>query len=97
MDFASWKDRKVLAGALKAIYRAKDADAAKSALEAFDTSHWDEKYPAIAQRWRRNWERHSVLRLSGGRPADHLHHQRHRGAQRKITPRRAHERSFSNR
>jgi putative transposase len=57
MDFASWKDRKVLAGALKAIYRAKDADAAKSALEAFDTSHWGEKYPAIAQSWRRNWER----------------------------------------
>jgi putative transposase len=49
MDFASWKDRKVLAGALKAIYRAKDVDAAKSALEAFDASHWDEKYPAIAQ------------------------------------------------
>ncbi len=57
MDFASWKDRKVLAGALKAIYRAKDADAAKSALEAFETSHWGEKYPAIAQSWRRNWER----------------------------------------
>ena len=57
MDFASWKDRKVLAGALKAIYRAKDADAAKSALEAFDTSHWGQKYPAIAQSWRRNWER----------------------------------------
>jgi hypothetical protein len=29
MDFASWKDRKVLAGALKVIYRAKDADLAR--------------------------------------------------------------------
>jgi putative transposase len=57
MDFASWKDRKVLAGALKAIYRAKDADAARAALEAFDASHWGQKYPAIAQSWRRNWER----------------------------------------
>src|SRR5580692_3466651 len=57
LEFVSWKDRKVLAGALKAIYRAKDADAAKSALEAFDTSHWGQKYPAIAQSWRRNWER----------------------------------------
>src|SRR5271156_4874606 len=57
MDFASWKDRKVIAGALKAIYRAKDADAAKSALETFHTSRWGEKYPAIAQSWRRNWER----------------------------------------
>src|SRR6202522_2270243 len=57
MDFASWKDRKVVAGALKAIYRAKDADAAESALEVFDTGHWGQKYPAIAQSWRRNWER----------------------------------------
>ena len=57
MDFASWKDRKVLAGALKTIYRAKDADAAKAALGAFDASHWGQKYPAIAQSWRRNWER----------------------------------------
>ena len=57
MDFASWKDRKVLAGSLKTIYRAKDADAGKAALEAFDASHRGQKYPAIAQSWRRNWER----------------------------------------
>ena len=54
MDFASWKDRKVLAGALKTIYRANDADAAKAALEAFDASSWRQKYPAVAQSWRRN-------------------------------------------
>ena len=52
-----WKDRKVLAGVLKTIYRAKDADAARAALEAFDASQWGQKYPAIAQSWRRNWER----------------------------------------
>ena len=57
MDFASWKDRKILAGALKAIYRAQDADAARAALEAFDSGPWGRKYPAIAQSWRRNWER----------------------------------------
>ena len=57
MDFASWKDRKALAGALKTIYRAKDADAANVALTAFDASHWGQKYPAITQSWRRNWER----------------------------------------
>ena len=57
MDFASWKDRKALAGALKTIYRAKDADAANVALAAFDAGHWGQKYPAIAQSWRRNWER----------------------------------------
>ena len=57
MDFASWKDRKVLAGVLRTIYRAKDADGARSALETFDASSWGRKYPAIAQSWRRNWER----------------------------------------
>ena len=52
MDFASWKDRKVLAGVLKTIYRAKDADAARAALEGFDASQWGQKHPAIAQSWR---------------------------------------------
>jgi len=55
MDFASWKDRKALAGALKAVYRAIDADAAAKALEDFDAGPWGRKYPAIAQSWRRNW------------------------------------------
>ena len=39
MDFVSWKDRKNLAGALKAIYRATDADAAEKALTAFEEAH----------------------------------------------------------
>jgi putative transposase len=46
MEFASWKDRKAIAGELRAIYRAKDA---------FDAGPWGRKYPAIAQSWRRNW------------------------------------------
>ena len=96
MDFASWKDRKVLAGALKTIYRAKDADAAKRALEAFDASHWGQKYPAIAQSWRRNWERvipffafpEAVRRIIYTTNAIEA-------LKRQITPRRAHARSFS--
>ena len=56
MDFASWKDRKAIAAALKEIYRAKDADAGRQALDAFDAGPWGKKYPAIAQSWRRNWE-----------------------------------------
>lgn len=55
MSFVSWKDRKALATALKAIYRAKDASAGEAALDAFEDSEWGEKYPAIAQSWRRNW------------------------------------------
>jgi putative transposase len=56
VDFASWKDRKAIAAALKTIYRAKDADAGRQALDEFDSGPWGKKYPAIAQSWRRNWE-----------------------------------------
>ena len=56
MDFASWKDRKAIAAALRTVYRAKDADAGRQALDEFDAGPWGKKYPAIAQSWRRNWE-----------------------------------------
>jgi putative transposase len=56
MQFASWKERRVVAAALKPIYRAASAEAAASALEEFDQGVWGRKYPAIAQSWRRNWE-----------------------------------------
>jgi putative transposase len=55
MDFVSWKDRKPLATALKAIYRAVDAKAAEEALTAFEGSEWGLRYPAIGQSWRRAW------------------------------------------
>lgn len=57
LDFASWKERKLVAAALKMIYRAIDAEAGRQALEEFAESIWGIKYPAIAQSWRRNWER----------------------------------------
>jgi putative transposase len=56
MDLASWKDRRAIAAELKKIYRARDADAGKAALDAFDAGPWGTKYPSIAQSWRRNWE-----------------------------------------
>ncbi len=55
MDFVAWKDRKPLAAALKAIYRAVDAKAAEDALTAFEASEWGLRYAAIAQNWRRAW------------------------------------------
>lgn len=55
MDFVSWKDRKPLASALKAIYRAVDAKAAEEALIAFEGGQWGQRYPAIGQSWRRAW------------------------------------------
>ena len=55
MAFVSWKDRKNLAAALKAVYRAVDADTAEKALTAFEAGPWGQRYPAIGQSWRRAW------------------------------------------
>jgi putative transposase len=57
LEFVSWKDRKPVVPALREIYRAKDADAGKAALEAFEAGEWGKKYPAITGAWRRNWDR----------------------------------------
>jgi putative transposase len=56
LEFVSWKDRKPVVPALRAIYRAKDADAGLKALDDFDAGPWGRRYPAIAQSWRRNWQ-----------------------------------------
>lgn len=50
-----WKDRKQAAADLKAIYRAKNAEAAGDRLGAFEEK-WDRQYPSIGQFWRHNWE-----------------------------------------
>ena len=55
LDFASWKDRKTVAQALKMVYRATDANAGQAAMDAFADGPWGAKYPAIPQSWRRNW------------------------------------------
>lgn len=56
LGFVSWKDRKAVVPALRAIYRAKNAEAGIKALDAFDAGPWGQKYPAITQSWRRNWD-----------------------------------------
>ena len=56
MHFASWKERRPVAAALKPIYQAESAAAARERLEDFDRGPWGQKYPAITQSWRRNWE-----------------------------------------
>lgn len=56
MGFASWKDRKAIAQSLRGVYRATNAEAGLVALEAFEEGPWGQKYPAIAQSWRRHWE-----------------------------------------
>ncbi len=56
MSFASWKDRKPIAQALRSVYRAQTPEAGMAALDAFEDSPWGRKYPAIAQSWRRHWD-----------------------------------------
>lgn len=56
MQFASWKERKLLSRALRPIYRAENAEAAALELDAFEASDVGRKYPAIGEAWRRKWE-----------------------------------------
>ena len=56
MEFASWKDRKPIATALKTIYDAIDDKAAEAALTAFEEGPWGRKYEAIGKAWRRAWQ-----------------------------------------
>jgi len=55
LAFVSWKDRKAIMPALKAIYRAENADMAFVRLEEFE-AEWGKRYPAIGQAWRRAWQ-----------------------------------------
>ena len=57
LEYASWKDRKVLAQALRPIYTATNAETAMEALEEFERGSWGERYPTIAAIWRRAWDR----------------------------------------
>jgi transposase-like protein len=57
LDYASWKDRKLLAAAHKPVYTAPSAEAAAAALDAFEDSSWGRKYPTVVATWRRAWDR----------------------------------------
>jgi len=57
LDFASWKDRKALAAAIKPIYTATSAEAAQAALDAFEAGPWGQKFPTVVGAWRRAWDR----------------------------------------
>ena len=57
MDYASWKDRKALAAALRPIYSAASAEAAAVALDAFEAGVWGQKFPTVVAAWRRAWDR----------------------------------------
>jgi len=57
LEFASWKDRKLLAQAIRPIYTAVSAEAAETALAAFEQGPWGERFPTVTALWRRAWDR----------------------------------------
>jgi putative transposase len=57
MRFVSYSDRKKVAAALRPIYTAADANAARSELDAFAASVWGKKYQHTVATWESAWER----------------------------------------
>ena len=55
MQFASWKERKALAKALRPIYAVPSAEAAEQALADFEPGPPGRKYPAVTASWQRRW------------------------------------------
>jgi len=55
LRYVSWKERKIVAKDLRAIYTAATADAAWSMLESF-AEKWDARFPNISRSWRDRWE-----------------------------------------
>jgi transposase-like protein len=47
LDFASWKERKLLAAALRPIYTATSAEAAQAELDSFEQAAWGRKFPTV--------------------------------------------------
>jgi hypothetical protein len=98
LEFASYKDRKAVAAALKDIYRAIGAASGEAALAAFEASPWGRKisgnWPELASGLGRS---RSVLRFPSGRAPIGLYDQRYRGAELKTPQSRPRQRAFSNR
>ena len=56
LHYVNWKERKLVAADLKAIYRAAGERQAATELDEF-VSKWGSKYQAIGKLWKENWER----------------------------------------
>jgi putative transposase len=55
LRYVNYQDQRKLAAALRPVYRAANAEAALTELEAFDDA-WGARYPMIATTWREHWE-----------------------------------------
>ena len=57
LDYASWKDRKALAAAIKPVYTAPSAEGALAELDAFEAGPWGKKFATVVAAWRRAWDK----------------------------------------
>ncbi|HET8777660.1 MAG TPA: IS256 family transposase [Candidatus Limnocylindria bacterium] len=55
LAFITWKDRRAIMPAIKAIYRAESEEMAQVRLDEFE-AEWGKRYPAVGEAWRRHWE-----------------------------------------
>jgi putative transposase len=55
LEYASWRDRKSLAAALRTIYTAPSEEAARAALEHFEAGPFGQRFPTVGAAWRRAW------------------------------------------
>jgi len=56
LNYVNWKERKLVAADLRAVYTAPTAEAAEQELCRFGEK-WDKRYGAIRAMWQRHWER----------------------------------------
>lgn len=56
LNYVSWKERKLVAEDLRAVYTAPTAEAAEQELRRFGEK-WDKRYGAIGSMWQRHWDR----------------------------------------
>jgi putative transposase len=57
LDYASWKDRRGLAAAIRPIYTAASAEAAQAELDVFTDGEWGRRFPTVSASWRSAWDR----------------------------------------
>ena len=56
LNYVNWKERKLVAADLKAVYRAATERQAEQELKEFNAK-WGDKYQAIGKLWKDNWDR----------------------------------------
>jgi putative transposase len=55
LSYVGWKDKKAVAMDLKTIYKAPNAEAAETALDALEAKY-GERFPMVIKTWRSRWE-----------------------------------------